>query len=381
MKQVVLKSGLSYADADALDAAVEAIFAASEKAAALGPHSRVLLKPNLLAKHAPEKAVTTHPVVVAAVADALHRRGVTDITLADSSGGIYTESSMRAIYKASGLAGVCEEKNLRFWEQTTSGRKAANGLRCKEFNLLTPVIESDFIIDLPKVKTHVMTGMTCAVKNLFGCVPGLQKAEFHMRFPDREQFGEMLVDLCETVAPALTIADGIVALEGDGPAGGTPKVMGILLGSEDPYLLDLAVAKLIGITPEKVPYLAAAMRRGLCAKQFPEEALASGSDPLVPAEGFVLPSSYADITFGDQVPTGLRWATPMVTRFAAPHPVIRRAKCIGCGKCAEICPGRTIEVKNKKAKIKKDDCIRCFCCHEMCPVKAIDVKSLPFFKL
>lgn len=381
MKQVVLKSGLSYADADALDAAVEAIFAASEKAAALGPHSRVLLKPNLLAKHAPEKAVTTHPMVVAAVADALHRRGVTDITLADSSGGIYTESSMRAIYKASGLAGVCEEKNLRLWEQTTSGRKAANGLRCKEFNLLTPVIESDFIIDLPKVKTHVMTGMTCAVKNLFGCVPGLQKAEFHMRFPDREQFGEMLVDLCETVAPALTIADGIVALEGDGPAGGTPKVMGILLGSEDPYLLDLAVAKLIGITPEKVPYLAAAMRRGLCAKQFSEKALASGSGPLVPAEGFVLPSSYADITFGDQVPTGLRWATPMVTRFAAPHPVIRRAKCIGCGKCAEICPGRTIEVKNKKAKIKKDDCIRCFCCHEMCPVKAIDVKSLPFFKL
>lgn len=381
MKQVLLKSGLSYADADALNAAVEAIFSASEKATALGPGSKVLLKPNLLAKHTPEKAVTTHPAVVAAVADALHRRGVTDITLADSSGGIYTENTMRAIYKASGLAGVCEAKQLHLWGQTTSGRKAANGVRCKEFNLLTPVLESDFIIDLPKIKTHVMTGMTCAVKNLFGCVPGLQKAEFHMRFPDREQFGEMLVDLCETVAPALTIADGIVALEGDGPAGGSPKVLGILLGSEDPYLLDLAAAKLIGIAPQKVPYLAAAMRRGLCAQSFSDEALAPNSDPLMPVSDFVLPSSYADITFGDQVPTGLRWATPMVTRFAAPHPVVRRAKCIGCGKCAEICPGRTIELKDKKAKIKKSGCIRCFCCHEMCPVKAIDVKSLPFFKL
>lgn len=381
MNTVLLKTGLSYTDTVGLDAAVEAVFAASDNVKTLSCASKVLLKPNLLGKHPPEHAVTTHPAVVAAVADALHRRGVTQITLADSSGGLYTENSMRAIYKSSGLAAVCAEKGLTLWEGTASGPRAANGRLCHEFNLLAPVLESDFVIDLPKLKTHVMTGMTCAVKNLFGCVPGLQKAEFHMRFPGREQFGEMLVDLCETVQPKLVIVDGIIGMEGDGPAGGEPRNMGLLLGAEDPFLLDLAAAKLIGIDPMQVPYLAAAHARGSCAACFDDTALAQGSDPLVPVEGFRLPASFASITFQNQVPRALWWAVPAVTRFAAPHPVIRRSKCVGCGKCAEICPGHTITVADKKAKIDPAGCIRCFCCHEMCPAKAIDVKGLPFFKL
>ncbi|MEG0804727.1 MAG: DUF362 domain-containing protein, partial [Pygmaiobacter sp.] len=230
-------------------------------------------------------------------------------------------------------------------------------------------------------KTHMMTGMTAAVKNLFGCVPGLQKAEFHMRFPDREGFGEMLCDLCVAVAPALVVADGIVGMEGDGPAGGEVRAMGLLLGGEDPFLVDLAIAQIIGIAPQQVPYLAAAAARGLCPNVFPAAALAPGSDPLPHFLDFKLPASFAEITFGSKVPPGLRWATPAVVRFAAPHPVIHTARCIGCGKCAEICPGKTIVFQNKKAKILKADCIRCFCCHEMCPVKAIDVRHLPFFKL
>lgn len=381
MNSVYLKSGLSYKDRQALCAAVEEIFAHSEQAAKLSPESKVLLKPNLLAKHTPDKAVTTHPAVVTAVIETLKKRGVENITLADSAGGLYTEGTMKAIYKASGLAEVCEKEKVRLWCETTSGTRKTKGRLVQEFTLITPVLESDFIIDLPKLKTHVMTGLTCGVKNLFGCIPGLQKAEFHMRFPEKGPFGQMLCDLYETVNPDMVIVDGIVGMEGDGPAGGTPKEMGFLLGGDNGFAVDLAAAKLIGIDPAKVPYLAAGAARGLCPTAFTEEMLADGSDAVLPVDGFVLPSGFSPLTFQDRVPRALWWAVPAVTRFAAPHPVIKRAKCVGCGKCAEICPGNTIKIANKKAKIDPAGCIRCFCCHEMCPVKAIDVKSMPFLKL
>lgn len=378
---VFLRAGLTYENPDRLTCAVEQVFALSGQAALLGPHSRVLLKPNLLAKHTPAQGVTTHPAVVTAVIRALKKRGVTNITLADSSGGVYTEASMDSIYRASGLAAVCEAEGVRLWPGIDSGPRKADGVLVHEFNLLAPVLESDFIIDLPKVKSHVMTGMTCAVKNIFGCIPGLQKAELHMRFPDRAQFGQMLCDLYETVAPKLVIADGIIGMEGDGPAGGSVREMGILLGGEDGFAVDLAAAKLIGMDPAQVPYLAAGMAAGRCAARFDDAKLALGSDPLVPIEDFVLPASFAAINFQNRAPRFLRWAMPAATRFAAPHPVIRRAKCVGCGKCAEICPGHTISLANRKAYIDPAGCIRCFCCHEMCPAKAIDVRGLPFFKL
>ena len=162
-----------------------------------------LLKPNLVAKHAPEKAVTTHPAVLDAVCAALRRRGVESIT----RGGfprraVQPRCDARASIRPA-ACWRCASATAR-WPTRRARQRArkTDGVRVKEFSLLRPVLEADFIIDLPKVKTHVMTGMYCAVKNLFGTVPGLQKAEFHMRFPEKEPFGEMLVDLCETVRPA-----------------------------------------------------------------------------------------------------------------------------------------------------------------------------------
>lgn len=381
MDTVYLKSGLSYEDTDGLAAAVETLFAQSEAAKRLGPDTRVLLKPNLLGKHTPDQAVTTHPAVVAAVAQALHRRGVRSITLADSPGGLYNEPNMRGIYRASGLAEVCAAHQIDLWQKTSFGERPAGGRLVAAFSLIDPVLDCDFLINLPKLKTHVMTGMTCAVKNLFGCVPGLQKAELHMRFPQREAFGTMLCDLCGCVKPDLTVADGIVAMEGDGPSGGSPRALGLLLGGEDPFLLDLAAAAVIGIEPAAVPYLAVAIAAGRCPSAFDPAALAPCSDALCPAENFKLPASFAPMNFAASVPAPLRWAMPLAVRMAAPRPRITRSACVGCGKCAEICPGHTITLADKKAKIDPAGCIRCFCCHEMCPAKAIKVRGLPFFKL
>ena len=380
-KSVLLQSGLSYDRPQELAAAVEKIFCACPAARRLGPDSSVLLKPNLLAKHPPEHAVTTHPAVVEAVVRSLHLRGVKKIVLADSCGGMYSEGGMRAIYRVSGLAEVCGRLGVELWEKTTSAPRACDGRLVHEFNLITPVHECDFFIDLPKFKTHVMTGMTAAVKNLFGCIPGLQKAEMHMRFPDRERFGQMLCDLAGAVAPDMVILDGIAGMEGDGPAGGNSRQLGLLLGGEDPWKIDLAVAALMGLDPQKVPYLAAGIKSGVCAPSFTPAMLAQESEPLVPIKDWKLPESFSSLTFSDRYPTGLRWAVPLVTRLAAPRPVIRRVDCIGCGKCAEICPGHTIQLKNGKAHIDPSGCIRCFCCHEMCPVKAIAVRRIPLFRL
>lgn len=370
-KNVYFAAAANY-DQQTVDAAVERLLCQLPAAQAIGG-KRVLLKPNLLAKHTPERAVTTHPAMVRAVIRAVRRRGAASITVADSPGGVYNPGILRSIYKVSGLTDVCREEGAALYTDCKSREVPAKGQVVKQFTLLEPVLDCDMIINLPKLKTHMMTGLSAATKNLFGCIPGLQKAEWHMRFPDKERFGGMLVDLLCTVKPGFAILDGILAQEGDGPAGGTPRMVGIVAVAEDHLQMDLALCRMLGIRPKDVPYLNAAISRGLCPEQF-DPACAKGEGELCrPIPGYRLPSSWGSVDFADKAPRAVRWAVPAVERLLAPRPVINKSRCIGCGKCAEICPQHTITVQGK-ARIHAARCIRCFCCHEMCPVKAIDTR-------
>jgi hypothetical protein len=239
---------------------------------------------------------------------------------------------MKSIYKASGLLAVCERHGALAYTACEAAPRKTDGVRVKEFSLLRPVLEADFIIDLPKVKTHVMTGMSCAVKNLFGTVPGLQKAEFHMRFPEKEPFGEMLVDLCETVRPQLIIADGVLAMEGDGPAGGTPRALGLGLGGEDAYAVDLAVCRLMGMPAMRVPYLAAAHAPRLVrGRHWTKRCSRGDTQAAAPLADYKLPAGFAEhISFADKAPRGAA-AGPFRAwkKWLAPRPKIHRSKCIG----------------------------------------------------
>lgn len=370
-KNVYFAAAANY-DQQMVDTAVERLFCQLPAAQALAG-KRVLLKPNLLAKHTPERAVTTHPALVRAVIRAVRRRGAASITVADSPGGVYNPGILRSIYKVSGLTDVCREEGAALYTDCKSREVPAKGQVVKQFTLLEPVLDCDVIINLPKLKTHMMTGLSAATKNLFGCIPGLQKAEWHMRFPDKERFGGMLVDLLCTVKPGFAILDGILAQEGDGPAGGTPRMVGIVAAAEDHLQMDLALCRMLGIRPKDVPYLNAAIGRGLCPEQF-DPACAGGEGELCrPIPGYRLPSSWGSVDFADKAPRAVRWAVPAVERLLAPRPVINKSRCIGCGKCAEICPQHTITVQGT-AHIHAARCIRCFCCHEMCPVKAIDTR-------
>ena len=380
MGKIVLRRATDYSQSDRLEAAVEAVLAAGTAQERIAG-ARVLLKPNLLARHAPGAAVTTHPEVLRAVIRGVKKRAPASITVADSSGGPYAAALMKAVYKTSGLAAVCEEEGVVLHTGTGSAQREAKGALVQRFQLIDPVLESDFIINLPKLKTHMMTTLSCGVKNLFGCVPGLMKAEFHTRFPDKGRFGRMLVDLAQTVRPDLTIVDAVTAMEGDGPAGGVPRQVGLIFGGEDLYKVDLAACRLIGLEPRRVPYLADAIERGLCGADLPAEETDDPDGLLRPIKNFALPSSYHQLDFSDNAPAGLRWAPPLVIRLASPRPKINRKKCIGCGNCAAICPAKVIEIKEGKAHIAPQHCIKCFCCHEMCPVKAIDVRRFSLFSI
>lgn len=371
-----------YGDAEKTRQAVQALLDELPAFKNLCADAKVLIKPNLLAKSAPENAVTTHPHVVRAVILCLQAKGVKDITVADSPGGPHTQKMLGAVYKASGIADVCQSAGAKLSVDGAADIVAANGTVVRNFSFLQPFGQANFIINLPKMKTHVLTGMSGAVKNLFGLVPGLQKAEFHTRFPEKEPFANMIVDLCQTVNADIHLLDGLLAMEGNGPGGGKPRQCNLLLAGQNPYYVDLAVCHFIGMQPMQTPILAAANKRGLCPKSLPEGALqASGFNPL-PIQGFLHPKSYSGkVDFSRNVPMLLGPLVSFIAKASAPKPVIKAKACIGCAKCVHICPQKTVHLQGKKALIQYNKCIKCFCCHEVCPAHAIDVRRTGFFKL
>lgn len=371
-------------DREKVQEAVEYFFQSMPIVKTWTKDTKVLLKPNLLSKSNPDKAITTHPEVVRGVITALKKRGITQITLADSAGGLYNPKQTKALYQGTGMKKMGEEEGIHLYSDCISKEVPVKGKVVSAFTILEPALEADVIINLPKFKTHVMTGMTAGCKNMFGCIPGLEKSQWHTRFPQREPFGDMLIDLYQVLPPTISILDGILAMEGDGPGGGSPRPLGILLSSENTLQLDLAVAEMMGFSGSTIPYLKVAMERGLCPSKF-DPALVQGDSALfVPIPQWILPQSYqngvsADTTFSQFMPKPLRPLGRAIEQKLAPRPVVLTEKCINCKRCSEICSKNAIDFPNDKAKIRKKDCILCFCCHEVCPVKAIDVKKSKVF--
>ncbi len=344
--------------------------------------AKILVKPNMLSGRKPEKAVTTHPRFVSRAITALKKMGAKaeNITLADSSGGPVNPIVLNSNYSSCGFTRVAKEQGVNLYTKQESVTIKTDGKLLKEFEVIKPRRESDVIISLGKFKTHAMTGMTGAVKNIFGTVPGLKKAEFHMRFPEKENFARMMVDLCLAVNPTFTLVDGILGMEGDGPAGGNPRQLGLILGGRDPFAIDLVMAGIMGFDPSELPILSRRIDRGLCPPRADISRIDGDAALRRRIPDFKRPRSYR-VDFSDNVPRPLRWATPGVERRLAPRPVINKDKCIGCGQCRGICPRHTITISGGKANINPDNCIKCFCCHEMCPEKAIDIKRSGVFNI
>ena len=335
----------------------------------VGNGQRVLVKPNLLASRSPEEAVTTHPAVVQAVVEEVQKAGGVAI-IGDSPGGRNIGSSYERLLKRTGMMGVVEATGCEWvsFDDSVIDVQAPNAKSFKRFTVGKAVTEADRIIVLPKLKTHQLTYYTGAVKILYGYIPGLLKAEYHLHTgTDAETFSDLLLDLHGALPPTLAIMDAVVGMEGQGPSNGNPRDIGLILAGENCHALDLVACSIIGFDPMSVPTVRKAAERGVGPRDL-GEVLVSG-EPIgnVRVQDFAKPRTMILA----KIPPSLVSA---IGYLVGTRPSIRRGKCISCGKCAEACPPKAIRyTKGEIPSIRYRHCIRCYCCQELCPQGAVEV--------
>lgn len=365
-------------DAECIHECINEAFSALGITRELIEGKRVLIKPNLVLAKKPEFAATTHPAFIKAVAKIAEDLGAASVTVADSPGGPYNEAALALVYRVCELAPLRED-GIRLNDDFSHKAVLCSGVKLKNFNMITPVYDADVIIDLCKLKTHTLTGMSCSTKNLFGVIPGIEKFEMHSNFPAIEDFSEMLVDLSEYVLENKTfiaICDAVLSMEGDGPSHGTPKKTDMILVSQSPYALDVIAERIIGAVGV-TKHLDSAAERELVDRDWQKIRVLGKCDYEV--YDFKKPKTE---TFLGNLPNfmGGKFA-----KFFESKPKILTDKCVGCGRCEESCPRHTITIerrgKRKLAKIHRKNCIRCYCCQELCPIGAIGTKSNFLIKL
>jgi uncharacterized protein (DUF362 family)/Pyruvate/2-oxoacid:ferredoxin oxidoreductase delta subunit len=334
------------------------------------PGEKILLKPNVLVGDAPEKLVSPHPTVFKAVAQ--QALAVTkELSFGDSSGMGKPSGQVRR----AGFAEVAQALNIPLAD-FENGREIQfkESPFTKHFTLVNGALDVDGQISIAKFKTHQLTRITGAVKNQFGCIPGLLKPEFHIKLPDPLDFAKMLVALTLYLRPRLYVMDGITAMQGNGPRGGTACQMNVLLFSADPIALDATMCRMIHLDPQFVPTMQPGLDWGLGTYRADEIELVG--DPL---ESFANPAF--DVVRAPVRPVTASTAGPIFRNLVSPRPVIDRSRCNRCGTCVKHCPAQPKAVdwfngdKTQSPTYQYERCIRCFCCQELCPELAISVKT------
>ena len=336
----------------------------------VSPGQRVLIKPNLLHISNIEKGITTHPEVAFAVAKLFKEHGC-KVIIGDSPGAgtSYKIKTLRKSYAAAGLDRVAEEIGVEL-NFDTGYRNVPNpgGRMIKRFNIINPALDADVIVSVSKMKTHLLTYMTGATKNLFGVLPGMEKPTFHGRLPDPDDFSRMLVDLNVLVKPKLQVMDAVMAMEGDGPTGGEMRKVGAILASGDFTAIDVAVCRIMAIDPAAVGTIKAAIERGLIQGNFGDISFVGEDFEKFVVRDFKKPQTYLK----PQPKQGKGWhILGNMAKAYALRPEIIKDNCIGCEECRRICPRQAIAMKDRKARISYDKCIRCYSCHETCANGAI----------
>ena len=345
---------------------------------------KILLKPNLLTKASPEKAVTTHPDVFSAVGKYLQGKGFSDICYGDSPGTHFMGTLQ--IAKSCGIHDAAEGLGIPLAD-FEGGEEVAypEGQSAKSFIICNAVREADAIVNVCKMKTHMLERMTGAQKNLFGIVYGFNKGATHVKYPNSVAFAKALADLNNMYPPVLHVMDGIDAMEGNGPSGGTVKHMGWLLASRDPVALDTVACLIMDLDPALVPTNTYGEAFGVGNTNADKISITvldgESREEMTCAE---VRARYAvsdfDVYRGAADKGKIKHIAPFEPLLKK-KPVIDKEKCVGCGICVESCPAekKAVNFKNGK-RIPEYDyklCIRCFCCQEMCPKHAISAKVSP----
>ncbi len=323
----------------------------------VSPGMRVLLKPNLLSARLPEDAVDTHPEVVRAVVRLV--KGARAVPfIGDSPGGF--GKNIDEIFEKSGIKRVADEEGVRL--ETFAASKFVSGIPISR-----QIFDSDRVISIPKFKTHSITVLTAAIKNMFGSVVGLYKAECHSRSPKEEDFSKIIAKVYSITKPHLTVADGIIAMEGDGPSSGIIRKMELIAAGEDAVAIDSCFAKIMGLEPLDILVTKEAYEAKLGEADLSKiEILGDPFDAFI-AKDFKLPQT----TPLKYLPKSVISSVASLIRF---KPYIDNKACKRCNLCKIACPVHCIEIEKRYCSIDYKKCVRCLCCHEVCPYRAISIK-------
>ena len=334
------------------------------------PGERIVIKPNVLFGTNPQKCVSTHPSLLKAVGRMLLEAN-TSVYYGDSSGFGKCEANM----KKAKLKHIADELGIRLAD-FDKGKDVIHreALLIKRFVIANGILESDGLISLPKLKTHGLIRFTGAIKNQFGCVPGLLKSQYHVKMADPYDFATMLVDLNTLIKPRLYIMDGIVAMEGNGPRSGKPRQLGVLLFSSDPVALDSVACKIIDLNPAFVPTSEPGERAGLGTYHYENiEVIGENIETFIDKDFEVIRKPPVS------APSGLM--RTFVRNRICPRPIIDKTICTNCGTCVRLCPVTPKAVnwhagdESKLPTFKYDRCIRCYCCQELCPEGAVTIRD------
>jgi uncharacterized protein (DUF362 family) len=329
---------------------------------------KVLLKPNLLTDAAPEKSITTHPEVVRAVIRLL--KPITPHIYCGDSPGVWggEKNNIDRVYEVTGIKKVCKEEDIEL-VYFTKARMAAG------YPLADWAFSCDRVINIPKFKTHGLTVMTAALKNLFGLAIGMHKMKIHQDNPKPADLSKVIVDIYEARKPDLNILDGVVAMEGDGPgSAGTLKNVGLIAASCNGLSLDMVLAALMGIDAFVIPTNREAMQRGLGPASI-------GAIDILGAELKNFITSDFKLPKTSVIAKMPKWAAGVLTSLLTMKLCVDASKCKLCGLCQKSCPAGAMRRVKDRMVVDRTKCILCLCCQEVCPHAALDIKKGLFLGL
>lgn len=332
------------------------------------PSDKVLVKINHLSPaSSADRGIITHPIFVEAILHLL-RDCSANITVGDDIESIASNG-----FGVSGFREMCKRAGVDLVNFKEKGfvETECSGHFLKKTHISRVALDSDVLINLPKLKTHSLTVLTGGVKNMYGAIPSGLRTRFHGEYVRPKDFGQVLVDIFSAIKPQLTIMDGVVAMGGEGPASGSLREVGVILASQDTVALDAVATKIIGLDPLDVYTTKYATERGLGIGNLKDIEVVGEKLEDVTVPDFKLPASATSVL--------TRRAPRLLSRHLlsqlSVRPQIVQSKCTGCFECESICPVSAISRINGKAKINPNRCIWCMCCHEVCHYSAIVPKK------
>ena len=363
-KEIYVRRCADY-DRSAVAAAVDAVLEAGGVGARVAAGATVLVKPNLMSAREPDRAVTTHPAVTRAVVEYFARRDCR-VLLGDSPAGV--QKAVSRVWENTGTAAVARETGAELinFERYGSVRRPVAGRFIRRVFVTKAAEEADMVVSVAKLKTHSLTMMSGAVKNLFGLIPGLAKAEMHRKAMHPADFGELLIDLLPVLRPDYTVVDAVEGMAGDGPASGVRYPFGFIAGGPGPAQLDVFLAECLAMAPGDVDSVRVSLERRLATRDY----ILTGDVSLDELTAREVPR-----------PSG-RWIRrvprPVLKALGQSltlQPVVDRRRCTACGSCVSSCPVEAITMVYGRAMINTNKCIQCLCCHETWSYEAIPLRG------